>query len=418
MDRIDGCGMIESSEFDALRALIGPTAQRLDAAGHRLYFVGGIVRDLLLGGDDFSDVDLTTDARPKAIKAALKESADALWTQGERFGTIGASIADHAFEITTHRAEVYDEASRKPVVSFGDDLQTDLSRRDFTINAMAIDVSSGELIDPYSGRADLGDRRLATPLDPEISFSDDPLRMLRAARFIPRFDLRAAPELVATASALADRLSIVSGERIHDELGKLLALPSPGAGLTFLAETGLLHQMGLGTAAGSLDAIAALPTPSARRAGLLVGMSDEEVASFLQALRFSNAHRKATLRTLQGARELAAVSAPTAVDVRTVAARAGNSALDDIVSLLPMLGVSEAQAVQIAELLTELRTHEDLDDRTPPLEGNEIMELLGVPAGPAIGEAMAELERLRLQRGPLSATDARTELRRWATGPP
>ncbi len=413
-----GAGMIESSELDALRALIGPTADRLGADGHHLYFVGGIVRDLLLGGDDFSDVDLTTDARPKAIKAALKESAEALWTQGERFGTIGASIADHSFEITTHRAEVYDEASRKPVVSFGDDLETDLSRRDFTINAMAIDVSSGALIDPHGGRADLADRRLATPLDPEVAFSDDPLRMLRAARFIPRFDLTAAHELVATATALADRLAIVSGERVHDELGKLLALPAPAAGLAFLAETGLLEQMGLGAASGSLDAVAALPTASARRAGLLVCMSDEDVTSFLQALRFSNADRKATTRTLQGARELAAALAPRALDLRTVAASAGNAALDDVVSLLPMFGVPEAQSLKVAKLLAELRTHEDLDDRNPPLEGNEIMELLGVPAGPVIGEAMAELERLRLQRGPLSAAAARTELHRWAAGPP
>ena len=409
--------MIESGELDALRVLIEPTAERLRAQGHQLYFVGGIVRDLLLGGADFSDVDLTTDARPKAIKAAIEDSAEALWTQGERFGTIGATIGDHAVEITTHRAEVYDEASRKPVVSFGDDLGTDLSRRDFTINAMAIDVSNGELVDPYGGNTDLADRRLATPLDPHISFSDDPLRMLRAARFIPRFDLIPAVDLVTTATALADRLSIVSGERIHDELGKLLALPSPAAGLAFLAETGLLEQVGLGTAAQSIEAIAALPTPSARRAGLLVRMNDDDVASFLQALRFSNADRKATTRTLEGARRLAAAANPTAPDLRTVAARAGDAAMDDVVALLPMLGASQAHASEVAEILADLRSHEDLDDRTPPLEGNEIMELLGVPAGPAIGEAIARLEALRLQQGPLSAAEAKAELRRWSAGP-
>ena len=409
--------MIESSELDALRALIGPTAERLGADGHQLYFVGGIVRDLLIGDGDFSDVDLTTDARPKAIKAALRDSAEALWTQGERFGTIGATIADHAFEITTHRAEVYDEASRKPVVSFGDDLETDLSRRDFTINAMAIDVSSGHLIDPHGGRTDLADRNLATPLDPEISFSDDPLRMLRAARFIPRFDLTPTPDLFTTATALAERLSIVSGERIHDELGKLLSLSSPAAGLSFLSETGLLEQIGLGTAIGSLDVIAALPTPSARRAGLLVHMSDDDVAAFLQTLRFSNAERKATTRTLQGARDLAAAATPIAADLRTVAARAGNAAMDDVVSLLPMFGATEGHALAMTEGLNQLRAGEDLDDRTPPLEGNEIMELLGVPAGPAIGEAIAQLEALRLQQGPLSADEARAELRRWAAGP-
>jgi len=407
--------MIESRELEALRALIGPTAERLRADGHRLYFVGGIVRDLLIGGGDFSDVDLTTGARPNTIKASLADSAESMWTQGERFGTIGASIGGHAFEITTHRAEVYDETSRKPVVSFGDDLVTDLSRRDFTINSMAIDVSSGELIDPYGGRADLTRRSLATPLDPEVSFSDDPLRMLRAARFIPRFDLTATRDLVTTATALAERLSIVSGERIHDELGKLLALPSPAAGLAFLAETGLLDQIGLGSASDVLDDVAGLPTPSARRAGLLVAMGDDDVAAFLQALRFSNADRKTTTRTLAGARALAAGAAP--VDLRTVAARVGDATMDDVVALLPMLGAPPSNVSAAAELLAQLRRGEDLDDRTPPLEGNEIMELLGVPAGPAIGEAIARLEALRLQQGPLSAEDARAELRRWAAGP-
>lgn len=409
--------LIESSELDALRTLIAPTAEHLAAAGHRLYFVGGIVRDLLLGSGDFSDVDLTTDARPKAIKAALKGSAEALWTQGERFGTIGAKVGDHAFEITTHRAEVYDETSRKPVVSFGDDLETDLSRRDFTINAMAIDVTTGELIDPYEGRGDLADRRLQTPLDPDVSFSDDPLRMLRAARFIPRFDLTAAPELVATASDLAERLSIVSGERVHDELGKLLALRAPATGLAFLSETGLLGEIGLASAADSLEVIAALPTASARRAGLLVAMSEAEVSGFLQALRFSNADRKVTTRTLEGARRLADTSKPSERDLRTVAVRAGNAALDDVVSLLPMFGASDPSTEAVGELLVDLRSRENLDDRTPPLSGDEIMELLGVPAGPAIGEALAQLEAARLQRGPLSADDARAELRRWAAGP-
>lgn len=409
--------MIDSSELEALRALIGPTAQRLAADGHRLYFVGGIVRDLLLGGGDFSDVDLTTDARPKAIKAALGGSAEALWGQGERFGTIGAMIDGVAVEITTHRAESYDEASRKPVVSFGDDLGTDLSRRDFTINAMAIEVSSGELIDPYEGYRDLTDRQLRTPLDPEISFTDDPLRMLRAARFIPRFDLTAAPEVVATATALSERLSIVSGERIHDELAKLLALPSPLAGLHFLADTGLLDQIGLGSSAGSLDTIASLPTASARRVGLLSSVSDEEVVGFLQALRFSNADRKAIKRTLAGSRSLVAAAGPVKRELRAVAARVGDATMDDVVSLLPLFGASEGAAEAIAESLSELRDSEDLDDRTPPLEGNEIMALLGVPAGPAIGQAVGHLEDLRLERGPLSAEEAAQELRRWAAGP-
>lgn len=420
--------VIESSELEALRVLIGPTAERLRVGGHELYFVGGIVRDLILGGGDFSDVDLTTDARPKAIKAALQGSADALWTQGERFGTIGAMIGEHAFEITTHRAESYDEASRKPVVSFGDDLETDLSRRDFTINSMAIDVATGELVDPYGGRSDLAARQLRTPLDPEISFTDDPLRMLRAARFIPRFGLAAEPDLVATALALRERMTIVSGERIHDELAKLLNLRAPLDGLRFLAETGLLGQIGLGSAAESLEAVAALPTASARRAGLLLELSEDEVAAFLQALRFSNADRRTTIRTLAGARQLTAAVLDAArfdplsferlaPELRATAALVGAAALDDVVALLPLLQASETRILAITQSLTELRAREDLDDRRPPLEGNEIMELLGVPPGPAIGEALGYLESLRLEQGPLSADQARAELRRWAAEP-
>lgn len=408
--------VIESSELNALRALIQPTAERLRAGGYELYFVGGIVRDLLLGLGDFSDVDLTTDARPNAIKAAIEDSADALWTQGERFGTIGARIADHAFEITTHRAESYDEASRKPVVSFGDDLDTDLSRRDFTINAMAIDVSTGELVDPYDGQGDLGSLRLRTPLDPEISFSDDPLRMLRAARFIPRFHLAASPELIATASELRERMAIVSGERIHDELAKLLSLPAPRSGLEFLAETGLLDEIGLGSAAPLLDAVAALDTASARRAGMLMSMSDDEVAAFLQALRFSNADRRATVRTLAGARSLAQAAAASASALRAVARSAGDLAMDDVVALLPLAGASDEQTAQMRMALAALRSGEDLDDRKAPLEGTEVMELLGVSAGPAVGEALAHLESLRLEQGPLTADDARAALRRWALG--
>lgn len=413
--------MIESSALDVLRARIEPTAAKLKEAGHQLYFVGGIVRDLLLGRGDFSDVDLTTDARPKAIKAAVTGSADALWTQGERFGTIGARIGDHAFEITTHRAESYDEASRKPVVSFGDDLVTDLSRRDFTINAMAIDVATGELIDPYNGQVDLKEQRLRTPLDPEISFSDDPLRMLRAARFLPRFGLVATSELVASASALCDRLSIVSGERIHDELAKLLSLPTPKAGLEFLEVTGLLGEIGLASAAPHLGFVADLDTRSARRAGLLMHMSDDAVAGFLEALRFSKVDRRATVRSLAAARSLVdddVVSAPAIRSaIRSAARSAGNAAMDDVVALLPLAGASLERTASIAAVLAELRASEDLDDRTPPLEGAEIMELLGISAGPAVGEALSHLESLRLERGPIAPDEAKAALRRWASGP-
>ena len=421
--------ILESEELAELRSLITPTAERLSAGGYRLFFVGGIVRDLILAADgvtgvDFSDVDLTTDARPKAIKAAVGPSAEATWTQGERFGTIGAMIGDHAFEITTHRAESYDETSRKPVVRFGDDLEVDLSRRDFTINAMAIEVTTRHLWDPHGGRDDLGARRLRTPLDPSISFTDDPLRMLRAARFIPRFGLVPDPELMAAARDLRDRLGIVSGERIHDELEKLLELEDPSAGLSFLLETGLLEQLGLGAAGPSLAHIAAASTARARRAGLLFTMDRAAAHSFLEALRYSNLDRRSTERVLSGVRQVVdaweSTSAPhddgRRLDplLRSIAALNGDDAIDDVAELLPLAGFDPPAIAAFRAAVTDLRGREDLDDRSIPLDGAEIMQLLGISPGPAVGEAVSHLEKCRLDRGPLTAEEARAELRLWA----
>ena len=168
-----------------------PIHDRFSAAGHSLYLVGGIVRDDLAGRDRASpDYDLTTDARPDAIKEMLGPIAEALWAQGEKFGTIGVKVGGEIFEITTHRADEYYESSRKPLVAFGDDVRDDLARRDFTVNAMAVDCADGSLVDPFGGAADLAAGVLRTPLSPDVSFSDDPLRMLRAARFIATFAFR------------------------------------------------------------------------------------------------------------------------------------------------------------------------------------------------------------------------------------
>ena len=189
-----------------------------------------------------SDFDLTTNALPDEIEAILSGWADALWTQGKRFGTIGAKHKGRSYEITTHRAEVYTPDSRKPEVTFGDDVETDLSRRDFTINAMALALPSMELIDPFNGMSDLAASRLRTPLDPRISFEDDPLRMVRAARFTARFSLEPDQELLDAIVEMTDRLSIVSAERIRDELDRLIVLPVPSIGLWFLVKTGLAAQ--------------------------------------------------------------------------------------------------------------------------------------------------------------------------------
>lgn len=221
-----------------------PLAERFTAAGYRLYLVGGVVRDLLLDRDMSSgrDIDLTTDAHPAEVKKLVAGWADSVWSQGERFGTIGCQTDGWTFEITTHRADAYDPDSRKPDVVFSDQIEADLSRRDFTVNAMALSLPDPVLIDPYNGAADLAAGRLRTPLSPQESFSDDPLRMLRAARFIAGYGLEPDPELVAAVKEMADRLKIVSAERIRDEFDKMMVVEDPSPGLWFLADTGLMDQ--------------------------------------------------------------------------------------------------------------------------------------------------------------------------------
>jgi len=232
---------------------LAPIAERFRNAGFQLYLVGGTVRDLFVpnGKSDF-DLDLTTDARPPEIKKCLEGWADSVWTQGEKFGTIGAHKFDEAsdtnrvYEITTFRAEAYNDDSRKPTVVFADEIEVDLSRRDFTVNAMALELTadgdSPELVDPFDGIGDLMSRVLRTPLGPEVSFSDDPLRMLRAARFIAGYQLQPTEALVAAVQDMASRLEIVSAERIRDELDKLMVVDHPEDGLWFLIETGLAAQ--------------------------------------------------------------------------------------------------------------------------------------------------------------------------------
>ena len=228
--------------FAPVLAELADVSQLFREAGKRLYLVGGSVRDLLLGHESADiDFDATTDARPPEIKKILAPWADAIWTQGEKFGTIGARKGDRVYEITTHRAEAYHPDTRKPDVEFADAIETDLSRRDFTINSMALELTADTpiLVDPFNGTADLMTRTLRTPLDPDISFSDDPLRMMRAARFIARFGMTPVPELVAAVHAEVARLEIVSAERIRDELNKLIVVDQPSTGLWFLVETGL-----------------------------------------------------------------------------------------------------------------------------------------------------------------------------------
>ncbi len=218
--------------------LLSDLGSRFVEAGHEIALVGGPVRDAFLGRVS-PDLDLTTSAGPDQTEAILAGWADAYWDVGRAFGTIGARKGSHVIEVTTYRADAYDHISRKPAVAFGDNLLDDLARRDFTINAMAMRLPSLEFVDPYDGIADLERRILCTPAEPEVSFGDDPLRMMRAARFVSQLGFTAAPEVVAAMTEMASTLEIVSAERVREEFVKLIMGSAPRRGLALFVETGL-----------------------------------------------------------------------------------------------------------------------------------------------------------------------------------
>ena len=423
---------VSDSDLDAVATAVQPVAERFGREGYRLFLVGGVVRDLVVASDRGeplagNDIDLTTDARPAEIKRLIDPLADVVWDQGERFGTIGAKIRGRSLEITTHRAEAYDPESRKPVVSFGDDIADDLARRDFTINAAAIELPGGELHDPYGGLSDLRQRLLRTPLSPEISFTDDPLRMLRAARFIPRFELTPDPELTRAATELAPRLDIVSVERVADELERLLAVAEPRAGFDFLTETGLLGHVvpGLGSVGGDgIDQAVALasapvePGPGTvlvRRAGLLWPLR-AQAADELGRLRYSRSETTRTARLLDAVGDGLA-SAPAAPMVRRMVGQVGPDGLLAVATLaanLAMVGLtSRERVVELVGVIEHLRRTEDLTDLAGPLTGAEVMELLEIGPGPQVGRALSALKTMRIDEGPMSADQARIRLREW-----
>lgn len=223
-----------------------PLLQELGAlfadAGHELALVGGPVRDAFLGRTS-ADLDLTTSARPEQIEALLKPWCDTTWDIGRDFGTIGARKGDAIVEVTTYRADAYDRQTRKPIVSFGDSLTDDLVRRDFTVNAMALRLPDLDFVDPYDGMGALAARTLMTPSAPEVSFGDDPLRMMRAARFAAQLGFTVDPRARAAMTELAPSIEMISAERVHDELVKLMLAPDPRAGLTLLVDTGIAEHV-------------------------------------------------------------------------------------------------------------------------------------------------------------------------------
>lgn len=401
---------------------VQPLAKRFAEGGHRLYLVGGIVRDQVLGRPlaPESDIDLTTDATPQRTKKLVAPLADAVWTQGERFGTIGCRIGDRSYEITTHRGESYHPSSRKPTVEFSTDVEDDLARRDFTINAMAASLPDGELIDPHGGLRDLAEHRLRTPLAPDESFTDDPLRMLRAARFLAGYALDADPALVDAVDRLAPRLAIVSIERRRDELDKLLTLPDPAVELRFLRDHGVLEHALAHLAEVPDDAfervlraLAALPPDRELRLAASVAPDDhpqrEAVVRALRDMRYSNHVIDRVGRLVAGATFVWRHDGTwDAADVRRLVAMVGPD-LDDAL----LLAGTRVDTDALRAALDHLRQSEPLDDLEPALDGAEVMAVLGIPQGADVGRALAFLRELRLTEGVLDRRDARRRLEEW-----
>jgi poly(A) polymerase len=429
--------------------------------------VGGPVRDLLLGRAS-PDLDFTTDARPAEVLRLLKAWGDAWWEVGIAYGTVGARKGDRVVEVTTYRDEVYRHDSRKPEVTFGDTLEGDLVRRDLTVNAMAVTLPGTTFVDPYDGLSDLVDRLLRTPGRPEDSFSDDPLRMMRVARFAAQLGFTVDPAVVAAMTAMAERIDIVSAERVRDELVKLVCAPDPRAGLALLVETGLAdrvlpevprlaleidehhrhkdvyeHTLTVLEQAMALEPdgpdlvlrLAALMhdvgKPKTRRfeKGGGVSFHHHEVVGAkltrarLQALRFPKDVVEGVSRLVELHLRFHGygTGAWTDAAVRRYVADAG-PLLDRLHRLTRSDSTTrnrrKAEALRrtydhLEERIARLREQEELDAIRPDLDGNAIMEVLGVPPGPVVGRAWKHLKEVRLEQGPLSREDAEAELRRW-----
>jgi poly(A) polymerase len=445
-------------EVDPVAVELG---ERFAVAGHQLYLVGGAVRDLLMRRPARGELDFSSDAKPEEIIRIVHGWADSKRLVGVRFGTVGVKKGSLELEITTFRQEVYPEDDRHPEVTFGSDLEVDLSRRDFTVNAMAIRLPGREFIDPFGGVRDLAARRLDTPLEPSISFGDDPLRMLRASRFVATLELVPAPRVVGAMRAMADRLEIVSAERIRDELSKLLLAPDPSGGLSLIVETRLADQF-----LPELLSLRLEQDPVHRHKDVLkhtlvvVEKTEPDLLLRLAAL-LHDVGKPATKRITEDGVQFHhhEVVGARLAEARLRALRYPNDVVTDVVKLVEMhlrfhsyrLGWSDAavrryvreagplldrlnqlvradcttqnpfRAKQLAALqddlelrIARLAAQENLDKIRPPLDGNEVMEHLGLKPGPVVGEALSYLLEERLERGPIDKDEAYRLLDDWA----
>lgn len=458
------------AELDVLAPVIDELGRRFAAAGEELALVGGPVRDAMLGRRH-TDLDFATTARPDTTERLLKGWAEATWDMGRAFGTIGARHRDWVVEITTYRSESYDPTSRKPEVDFGDNLAGDLGRRDFTVNAMAVRVPSREFEDPYGGIVDLAHRLLRTPGRPEDSFTDDPLRMMRAARFAAQLGFTVAPEVIEAMTAMADRITIVSAERVRDELVKLVCAPFPRLGLTLLVDTGLadhilpelpalrlerdehhrhkdVYEHTLTVLEQSMaleDRLGSGPDFPSRFAALMHDVGKPRTRRFgsdgtvsfhhhdvvgakltrkrMQALRFSGDQIDQVSRLVELHLRFHGYGSGEWTDsaVRRYVRDAG-----DELERLHMLTRADCTTRNARKAARLKRTYDDLEARIerlsaeeelasvrPELDGNQIMGLLGIGPGREVGDAYKFLLELRLDNGPMGEEAVTAALLDW-----
>jgi poly(A) polymerase len=460
-----------AEELDRISPVIDELGRRFRDAGHELYLVGGPVRDAMLGRHH-NDLDFTTSARPEQTERLLKGWADAIWDMGRAFGTIGCRHGDWQVEITTYRSETYDPTSRKPDVDFGDTLAGDLGRRDFTVNAMAVSVPDRGFEDPYGGVVDLAHRVLRTPGRPEDSFSDDPLRMMRAARFAAQLGFTVDPAVVAAMTEMAGRIEIISAERVRDELVKLVCSPYPRLGLSLLVDTGLadhvlpelpalalerdehhrhkdVYEHTLTVLDQAIDLEPRLPGDGpdfvSRFAALMHDVGKPRTRRFLgdgtvtfhhhdvvgakitrkrmKALRFSNDQVDAVSKLVELHLRFHGYGTGEWTDsaVRRYVRDAG-----DQLERLHVLTRADCTTRNQRKADRLRRTYDDLETRIerlseeeelasmrPDLDGNQIMGILGIGPGREVGEAYQHLLELRMDHGPMSAEAAEAALREW-----
>lgn len=454
------------AELVAVYPAADELAVRFADAGHELHLVGGTVRDTLLRGRSSGDVDLATSARPDETERLLRGWVDHLWLTGARFGTVSARRGDDTFEVTTFRSDEYRPGSRHPEVRFGDDIETDLSRRDFTVNAMAVDLGRRRFVDPFGGLADLRRGLLRTPLAASSSFGDDPLRMVRLARFAAVLDADVDDDARKAATAMAGELATISRERIRDELCKLIVAPAFVRGMDLLVDTGLAdeflpelpalrmqrdpghhhkdvyaHTMAVVASCPADDLTLRLAAllhdigkPATRRyaPGGKVTFHHHEVVGARMArarmteLRFpkqviADVEQLVLLHLrFHGYRDQGWTDSAVRRYVRDAGTpeqlrRLNQLTRADVTTQNRRKARSLAAAMDDLERrIEELQHEEELAQLRPPLDGHQIMAHLGIEPGPLVGRAYQHLLEVRIERGPMSEDEGYAELDAWA----